>query len=135
MNKVVKPTRPYTRGLTGKELASLSDDDIDYSDIPDSTDEQLKRAIGVPGGHKMPISKRFFAYRKKLVARHPCVGSDGIDYRYLQPDAEFWREATFENINEAMDRLIARRREEVRSGSAGSPKTDSHKKTSSRVSV
>ena len=122
MNKVVKPTRPYGRALTGEELALLDDDDIDFSDIPASTEEQLKRAIGVPGGHKMPISDRFFAYRKKLVARHPCVGSDGIDYRYLQPDAEFWREATIDNVEAAMDRLIARRRLESESGSA-----DSHK--------
>ena len=130
MRKRNKLEYSVSRGLTGKELASLSDDDIDYSDIPASTDEQLKRAIGVPGGHKMPISKRFFAYRKKLVARHPCVGSDGIDYRYLQPDAEFWREATIDNVEAAMDRLIARRRLESESGSADSHKEQPNKSPS-----
>ena len=99
---------------------AFSDDDIDYSDIPASTADDLRRGIGVPSGDKSVLAEEFLDRRDELAARHPCVGSDGIDYRYLKPDAEFWREATFENIDAAVDRLISRRREEVRSGSAGS---------------
>ena len=131
MKKAVKPTRPYTRSLTSEELALLDDDDIDYSDIPELTKDDFDRAIVVPVG-KFEISHKFMARRDELEDLHPCVGSDGIDYGYLQPDAEFWREATLENIDEAMDRLISRRREEVRSD-ASSRLT--HKNASSRVSA
>ena len=132
MNKVVKPsderskavrrgvtdptdTRPCTRGLRGKELASLSDDDIDYSDIPEMTEDDFDSAILVPPG-KLEISEEFMDRRDELEDLHPGVGSDGIDYGYLQPDDEFWGEATVENINEAMDRLVARRRIEIKNG-------------------
>ena len=134
MNKVVKPTRPYTRTLTGEELSLLDDDDIDFSDNPELTEEEMKRGIAVPAG-KFEICHKFLDRRRELRDRQPCAGSDGIDYDYLKPDAEFWREATFENINEAVDCLIARRRKEVESVSACSPKTDSHKKASSQVSA
>ena len=134
MNKVVKPTRPYSRTLTSEEFALLDDDDIDYSDIPPLTEEEMKRGIPVPAG-KFEICHKFLDRRRELRDRQPCAGSDGIDYDYLKPDAEFWREATFENIDAAVDRLVARRRLEVQSGSAGSPKTDSYKKSSSRVSA
>ena len=101
---------------------AFSDDDIDYSDIPASTADDLRRGISVPSGDKSVIAEEFLDRRDELAKSHPCAGSDDIDYRYLRPDAEFWREATLENIDEAMDRLVVRRREEVRSGSA-----DSHK--------
>ena len=134
MNKVVKPTRPYTHTLTSEEIALLDDDDIDYSDIPPLTEEEMARGVAVPAG-KFEISQKFFDRRRELRDRQPCAGSDGIDYDYLKPDAEFWREATFENINEAMDRLIARRRLESESGSVGSSKTRQSKKSPSQVSM
>ena len=132
MKKVVKPTRPYTRTLTSEEFALLDDDDIDYSDIPELTKDDFDRAIYVPAG-KFEISEEFMDRRDELVARQPCVGSDGIDYNYLQPDAEFWREATLENIDAAMDRLIARRRKEVKE--AKSVSASSHKQSPSQVSA
>ena len=114
---------------------AFSDDDIDYSDIPASTAGDLRRGIGVPSGDKSVLAEEFLDRRDELAKRQPCVGSDGIDYRYLKPDAEFWREATLENIDEAMDRLVSRRREEVRSGSADNPKTRQSKKSPSQISA
>ena len=134
MTKVVKPVRPYTRTLTSEEFALLDDDDIDFSDNPELTEEEMARGVFVPAG-KFEISRKFFGRRRELKNRQPCVGSDGIDYDYLKPDAEFWREATLDNINEAMDRLISRRRLEAKPDSVGSHKTRQPNKTSSQVSA
>jgi uncharacterized protein (DUF4415 family) len=38
---------PYSRPLTTEELLALSDDDIDYSDIPELDDEFWKNAVVV----------------------------------------------------------------------------------------
>ena len=44
MNKKhLKP--PFARELTRRELAGLKDEDIDFSDIPEITDEMWKNAV------------------------------------------------------------------------------------------
>ena len=115
-NRNQKLGPPFSRALTPKELASLSDDDIDYSDVPVFTDDELRSAIGVPVG-KGAISHMFLAARRDLVESRSSASDahspDDIDYRYLQPDAQFWREARWYNIDSSLSRLISRRREEA----------------------
>ena len=107
---------PFSRALTPKELASLSDDDIDYSDIPELDSDYWSKAIGVPVG-KGAISHMFLAARRDLVAGRSsgsdADSADDIDYSSLQPDAEFWREARWYNIDSSISRLISRRRLEA----------------------
>jgi uncharacterized protein (DUF4415 family) len=43
--KIMKP--PFARELTIKELVALSDEDIDFSDIPDLDDDFWKNAVVV----------------------------------------------------------------------------------------
>ena len=107
-NNELKP--PFGRALNPKELASLSDDDIDYSDIPKTDAEFWRGAIGIPVG-KGAIARIFFDARRDLVESRSSAAD--IDYRYLKPDAKFWREARWYNIDSAMDRLISRRRLEA----------------------
>ena len=101
---------PFSRVLTPKELSSLSDDDIDFSDIPKLDSAYWRKAIGVPVG-KGAISRMFLAARRDLVESRSSDGD--IDYSSLQPDAEFWREARWYNIDSSMSRLISRRRLEA----------------------
>lgn len=42
-NQKLKP--PFSRALSAKELASLPDSEIDFSDIPETTDEFWENAV------------------------------------------------------------------------------------------
>ena len=50
--------KPYDRPLTREELASLKDEDIDFSDIPEITDEQFKNAVLVHPDNKTQLTLR-----------------------------------------------------------------------------
>ena len=135
MNKQNKPAyhklkHPNGHKPTTKEFTSMNDDDINYSDIPESTDEQLKQSIGVPGSEKLPVAEKFLLKRRDLEKRHPCTKPNDINYRYLRPDDKFWEEATLNNIDTAINHLVTRRRAEIKSNS-----TRSHKKSAPRVSA
>ncbi len=49
---------PYERPLTTAELASLSDEDIDFSDIPEMDEEFFKNAVVVYPDGTTPITLR-----------------------------------------------------------------------------
>lgn len=49
---------PYDRPLTPEELAQLTDDDIDFSDIPELDDEFWKNAVLVPPRATTPVTLR-----------------------------------------------------------------------------
>jgi uncharacterized protein (DUF4415 family) len=61
MNKeILKP--PFSRELTDEELASLSDEDIDYSDIPKVSSEWFAKArIVYPHERKQQLTVRLDA--------------------------------------------------------------------------
>ncbi len=50
---------PYTRPMTMKELAAMPDEDIDFSEIPEMTDEWFKNAVVVWPQGKRQMSMRF----------------------------------------------------------------------------
>jgi uncharacterized protein (DUF4415 family) len=50
--------RPYTRPLTTEELKSMKDEDIDFSDIPELTEEQARTAIVVYPDNKTQLTLR-----------------------------------------------------------------------------
>ena len=50
--------RPYTRPLTTEELKAMSDDDIDFSDIPELTEAQAKTGIVVYPDNKTQLTLR-----------------------------------------------------------------------------
>jgi uncharacterized protein (DUF4415 family) len=53
---------PFTRPLTAKELAALPDSEIDYSDIPKTTDAWFAKArVVYPQGHQQQLTIRLDA--------------------------------------------------------------------------
>ena len=51
-------TKKYERPLTAKEVAKLSDDDIDFSDIPELGKDFWKDAVVTPSRTKPIVSLR-----------------------------------------------------------------------------
>jgi uncharacterized protein (DUF4415 family) len=49
---------PYERPLTIEELASLKDEDIDFSDIPELDEEFFKKAVVVYPDGTTPVTLR-----------------------------------------------------------------------------
>jgi uncharacterized protein (DUF4415 family) len=53
---------PFSRPLTAKELAALPDSEIDFSDIPEATDEWFARArVVYPHERKQQLTVRLDA--------------------------------------------------------------------------
>lgn len=78
----------YNRELTAKELAALSDDEIDFSDIPE-TDETFWKNVKVFSERK-PLDEATKARHKRLLS----MGDDAIDYSDIPPtDEKFWEKA------------------------------------------
>ena len=112
-NKQIKP--PFNKPLTDIELANLSDDDIDYSDIPETTKGEIKNGIKIPK-NKFKEGLRFLNRRNELA--NQCSNQNDINYSTLKPDEKFWEEITLEpknNVDDAIKNLIARKQNQNKS--------------------
>lgn len=69
MSMVYPDDYPKTRTEALRALASIRDEDIDYSDIPELTDEQLAKFRPV-GDKFRKMAERNMAYLNKIVQEH-----------------------------------------------------------------